>query len=143
MLLPDVNVLVYAFRRESPDHERYRDWLHEQINGPADFGLSEPVLAGVLRVVTNPRIFRTPTPTELAVGYVTRLLASPVCRPVRPGERHREIFLDLCRAQGLRGNDVADAYHAALAIESGSEWVTADRGFARFAGLRWRTAFSD
>jgi len=55
-----------------------------------------------------------------------------------PGPRHWEIFARLCRKIGARGNRVPDAFLAALAIESGSEWMTADRGFARFPGLRWR-----
>jgi hypothetical protein len=60
---------------------------------------------------------------------------------VTPGSRHWTLFLDLCRKAGAKGNLVSDAYHAALAIESGCEWITTDRDFARFPGLRWRTPF--
>jgi len=143
MLLPDVNVLVYAFRRESLDHDRHRSWLDSLVNGRSDFALSELVVSGVLRVVTNPRVFRTPTPPELAVEFVESIMSSPACRVLRPGDRHLGIFLDFVRSMQLRGNDVADAFHAALAIESGSEWVTADRGFSRFDGLRWHPPFID
>src|SRR5438477_407916 len=66
------------------------------------------------------------------------LRARPNCVPIAPGPRHWEVFTGLCRRAGARGNLVPDAYLAALAIESGSEWITADRGFARFPGLRWR-----
>lgn len=137
MLLPDVNVLIYAHRRESPDHDHYRQWLDDLLNGPADFAMSELVLSGFVRVVTNPRAFATPTPPDLAVDLVARIARTPGCRLQRPGAGHFGLFMDLCRSLSLRGNDVADAYHAALAIETGSEFVTTDSGFARFPGLRW------
>lgn len=138
MQLPDVNVLVNAFRADQPDHGRYRGWLLDLLNGPSTFGMSQLVLCGFVRVVTNPRIYRAPAPPEVALDFVSAVISPPTCRLVRPGDRHLAIFLDLCRGLQLRGNDVADACHAALAIESGSEWVTADRGFGRFPGLRWR-----
>ena len=59
-------------------------------------------------------------------------------RPVTSGARHWEIFVGLCRQGGIKGNLVPDAYLAALAIESGSEWITTDRAYSRFSGLRWR-----
>jgi toxin-antitoxin system PIN domain toxin len=138
MQLPDVNVLIYAFRDDSPDHERHRAWLRDLVDGPSTFAMSELVLSGFVRVVTNHRTYRTPTLVDQAVEFVDEIISRPTCRLLRPGTRHLRIFLDLCTSQGLKGNDVPDAYHAALAIESGSEWVTADRGFARFPGLRWR-----
>jgi predicted nucleic acid-binding protein len=46
--------------------------------------------------------------------------------------------VELCRRSSARGNLVPDAYLAALAIESGCEWVTLDQGFGRFPELRWR-----
>jgi toxin-antitoxin system PIN domain toxin len=138
MLLPDVNILVYAHRPESPDHARYRAWLTELVNGPSAFAVSELVLSGFVRVVTNPRIFRTPTPVRRALEFTELVVGRPNCTVVRPGPRHYRLFADLCRVIDARGNDVADAYHAAIAIESGSELVTTDRGFARFPKLRWR-----
>jgi predicted nucleic acid-binding protein len=56
---------------------------------------------------------------------------------VSPGERHWDIFVELCREIDARGNDVPDAYHAAVAVENGATWYSADRGFARFRSLRW------
>lgn len=138
MLLPDVNVLIYATRRDSPRHEAHRAWLDDQVKGPAAFAMSELVLSGFVRVMTHPKAFRTPTSTDDAVRVVNDIVRRPHCRLLRPGPRHLQIFLDLCATLELRSNGVPDAYHAALAIESGSEWVTADRGFARFPGLRWR-----
>lgn len=138
MVLPDVNVLVYAFRRDAPDHERYRDWLDQVVNGVAAFGVAELVLSSFLRVVTHPAVFKTPTPIRQAVAFVDALRGAPRAVPVTPGPAHFATFLDLCRLPGIKGNLVPDAYLAALAIDSGSEWITTDRDFARFPGLRCR-----
>jgi hypothetical protein len=133
-----VNVLVYAFRDAVPDHARYRDWLAAAVASDEPFGISELVLSGFMRVTTHPRIFSPPTPIERAVEFVHALKAQPNAVVVSPGLRHWEIFERMCIAAGARGNLVADAYLAALAIESGSEWITTDRDFSRFPGLRWR-----
>jgi uncharacterized protein len=58
---------------------------------------------------------------------------------IQPGPRHWDIFIRLCREANATGNLVQDAWLAALAIEWGCEWITADRGFNRFNGLRWRS----
>ena len=138
MLLVDVNVLVYAFRDDAPDHERYAAWLEDLINADEAYGLSDLVLSGFLRVVTHPRIFAQPAPMDRALQFVEVIRGRPQCVPIAPGPRHWEIFTRLCRTTGVRGNLVPDAYLAALAIESGSEWITTDRDYARFPGLRWR-----
>jgi hypothetical protein len=133
----DVNVLVYAHRPESPDHERYRAWLEQARRDDEPLALSSLVLSGFLRVVTHHRVFREPTPLATAVDFVQALRSSPNAVSVSPGERHREIFVGLCREVGARGNDVPDAYHAAVAVENGATWYSADRSFARFRTLRW------
>lgn len=138
MTLADVNVLVYAFARQMPDHERYRAWLDRTVAGPDPFGVSELVLSAVVRIVTRRKPFAEPEPLDEALAYVTRLRGQPNAVSLRPGPRHWEIFTGLCRTAAAAGNLVPDAYHAALAIEHGCEWVTTDRDFARFPGLRWR-----
>jgi len=138
VILPDVNVLVYAFREDAPQHERYRAWLRARVAGPEGFGLSELVLSGMLRVLTHPRIFTPPTPVGRALGYADSLRNQPNIVLVQPGPRHWEIFSGLCARVDAKGNLIAAAYLAALAIEHGCEWITTDRDFARFPGLRWR-----
>lgn len=138
MILPDVNVLVYAHRAERPEHDEMRAWLEDAINGPQPYGLADIVLSGFLRVVTHPRVFDVPTPLATALAFATELRARSNRVDVTPGARHWSIFAELCQRSDARGNRVPDAYLAALAIESGSEWITTDRGFARFPGLRWR-----
>jgi len=138
VILIDVNVLVYAHREDAPDHAAYRKWLQDAIVSEAAYGISDLVLSGFLRAVTHPRVFRVPTPMRLALAFTHALRERPNCVLVSPGPRHWEIFARLCRAAAVKGNLVPDAYLAALAIESGSEWITTDRDYSRFPGLRWR-----
>jgi len=108
------------------------------VTSGSAYGMSDLVLSGFLRVITSPRAFDPPMPTERALSAVEALRSRPNCVVIAPGERHWEIFTRLCRETGIKGNLVPDAYLAALAIENGCEWVTTDRDYARFAGLRWR-----
>jgi toxin-antitoxin system PIN domain toxin len=135
MLAPDVNVLVYAHRAELPEHAACRRWLEDIVNADAAFGLADIVLSGFLRVVTHPRIFGPPTPLADALSAAAALRAQPNRVSLEPGPRHWSIFERLCRESRVRGNIVADAYLAALAIESGCGWVTTDRDFGSFPGL--------
>jgi uncharacterized protein len=137
VILADVNVLVYAHRQDLPQFDDFSTWLTEEIESGRGYGLCDASLTGFLRVVTNGRIFNQPTPLDVAVEAVEELRAQPGAIHLAPGPRHWQIFTDLCSAVGGRGNDIPDAYLAALAIESGSELVTADRGFGRFPALRW------
>jgi len=138
MELIDVNILVYAHREDAPDHDQYRSWLRNRIQGDTAFGVSDLVLSGFLRVVTHPKVFNQPTPISTALDFTEVIRSQPTCVLTSPGPRHWEIFVRLCREAGAKGNLVPDAYHAALAIESGSEWITTDRDYSRFPGLRWR-----
>ena len=136
-------MLVYASRDDAPRHLEYGKWLESIVRSPLPFGLSELVLSGVVRVVTHPRIFETPTPLGDALAFVSTLRAHPNAVVIAPGVRHFDLFRQLCTASRTTGNLVADAYLAALAIESGSEWITDDRDFARFSGLHWRHPLDD
>lgn len=138
MVLLDVNVLVAAMREDAPRHGVLKAYVEALRRAPEPFGLSELVLAGTLRVLTHPRVFSPPTPVNQAVGYVTALRNTPNAAIVAPGPRHWELFLGLLESSGAAGNLVSDAWHAALAIEHGCEWVSDDADFARFPGLRWR-----
>ncbi len=134
----DVNVLVYAHRPESPDHHDYRAWLDDARTGDEPLGVSDLVLSGFLRIVTHPRVFRDPSPLDTALDFAEALRTAPSALTVAPGSRHWAIFARLCRSADARGNLVPDAYLAAMAMERGATWYSADRSFARFSGLRWR-----
>jgi uncharacterized protein len=140
MQLPDVNVLIYAHREDAPEHDRYAAWLRSLTEADEPFAISETVLASVIRIVTNPKIFDPPSPTEAAVAFCQRLVDWPRAVMIVPSRRHWDIFTSLCA--NIRGPLVADAYVAALAIEHGCELITTDSDFARFPGLRWRHPFA-
>src|SRR5260370_1190074 len=137
MILPDINVLVYAHRPEARDHQRYAQWLTAVAVGDERFGLDTLTLSGFLRIVTNPQIFKDPTPLERALAFATELRERPHAVEILPGPRHWELFVRLCRHSRARGKLVPDAYLAALAIEHGCELATDDADFARFPSLRW------
>ncbi|MBA3282041.1 MAG: type II toxin-antitoxin system VapC family toxin [Acidimicrobiia bacterium] len=141
MILPDVNVFVAAHRNDLPAHDRHLSWLRAELASGRAFGLSELALAAMVRIVTNRRVFVDPSSTEQALTFCGELLGHPATVTVRPGSRHWPIFDELCRTTDAKANVVPDAYYAALAIEHGAEWITNDRGFSRFPGLRWRTPF--
>ena len=136
MQSPDVNVLVSAFREDAVHHERCCRWLLDALARREQVGLSELVLSGVLRVLTHARIFQPPTPNETAIEFVDSLLAQPGSTTLRAGDGHWRIFRGMATSLHLTGNRLPDAYHAALAIEHGCKWVTLDRGFSIYPGLR-------
>jgi uncharacterized protein len=138
VILPDVNVLLYAFRSDNVHHAVCKPWLESVVNGDAPFGISPLALGAVVRVATDHRIFKLPESTEAALGYCNAILGKPTCEIVEPGPRHWSIFNRLCIETNTRGPRITDAWYAALAIEHGCTWITYDRDYARFPGLEWR-----
>lgn len=139
MLLPDVNVLIYAHREDStPEHRAFAGWLTDVATGDEPFALSVLTLAGLVRIVTNPRVFRRPSTLDEVFAFTAELTSRPNARVVAPGSRHLKIFEDLCRRSGATAKLAADAQHAAVAIEHGCTLVTTDSDFDRFSELRWR-----
>lgn len=138
MILPDVNVLINAFRTDTTDHVLCRNWLEGVVNGESRYGISPQVLSGVVRVATHPKVFARPSRLSETIEFCNFLLQQPHCAVIQPGDQHWSIFCRLCKEADARGNLVPDAWFAALAIESGCEWITLDRDYARFPGLRWR-----
>ncbi|MBT9583117.1 type II toxin-antitoxin system VapC family toxin [bacterium] len=137
MILPDVNVLVYAFREDSPDHEKFRNWLQQCLDSSETLALTDFALSGFLRIVTHPKVFHPATPWERARHFVESLRQARMCIRVGPGDFHWDIFLGLCAHVNARGNTIPDAFLAAIAIERGCRLYSADHGFSRFPGLSW------
>jgi toxin-antitoxin system PIN domain toxin len=138
VILPDVNTLVYAYRREAAAHEPYRSWLAEVLGGSEEVALVDHVLIGFVRVVTNPRIFAEPAPIGAAVSFVEVLRAARPSRHLGPTAAVWEQLSAWAAVDaGLRGNLVPDAYLAAVAVVQGCRLATADRGFARFDRLEF------
>jgi len=143
MYLMDVNILVYAHRQDVDHHESYRKWLEFIINSNVDYGYSSLVLSGFLRIVTHPKVFEIPTPLNEALHFVNQIQGQSNAVDIRPKDRHWSIFENLIKTTDAKGNFIPDAYHAALAIESGCEWVTTDKGFKKFAGLKLKNLLKD
>ena len=141
MILTDVNVLTYAFRPDSARHTEYRAWLRRLLEGPNAYGVAPQALASVVRICTHPGIFKQPSRLDRALAFCDDMLAPAHATVVQPGDRHWWLFRDLCEASHATGNLVQDAWFAALAIEHGCEWITTDRDYDTFPGLRWRRPF--
>jgi len=139
VVLADVNVLVYAHREDTEHHLACRSWLEATINGEERYGVSELVLSGFVRITTHPKVFASPSPLMAALEFAEQVREQPGAMLIEPGERHWSIFRRLCVEAKAKGNLVPDAYFAALAIEGGCEWITTDRDYSRFPGLRWRS----
>lgn len=142
MILSDINILVYAHREDSSDHEAFLTWLENTINSHQAYAVSSLVLSGFIRIVTHPKIFKQPSSLKDAFEFADTISEQSNCIHIEPGPRHWEIFNDLCHAVAAKGNLIPDAYLAALAIEHGCEWITTDRDFSRFPGLNWRHPFN-
>lgn len=142
MRLLDVNILVQAHREDADLHAIVRPWLEQALRDAPGIAVSDLVLSGFLRVVTHPKVFKLPTPLDQALAFVEDFRGRETVSVVQPGLRHWDLFLRLCREADARGNRVPDAFHAALALEYGLEWITLDRGFARYPVLRWSSPVS-
>jgi toxin-antitoxin system PIN domain toxin len=138
MQMPDVNILIYAHRREDPSHEFYRAWLERLANGSEPFALSALVAAAFVRIVTHPRFLPSPTPLHQALAVIDSLATLKNCQWIIPGENHWKLVKEFCGGAAAQGKIVADAQHAAVAIEHGCTWVTRDTDFEAFrpVGLR-------
>lgn len=134
----DANILVYAFRRDADRHLEFSEWLEAAFSRESTVGYSEFVLSAFLRIVTHPKIFAKPSTAKEAFAFTEAFRTQPNAIRIIPQENHWDIFQRLCMDAGAKGNLIPDAYLAALAIESGSTWMTCDRDFARFKGLKWR-----
>ena len=137
MMLVDTNVMISAHRRETDRHQEYRAWMEALIEGPQPYAVADFALTGMVRIITNRRIFPDVTPAEVALDYAEAIRSQPHARLVSPGKQFWQIFRKLCRNSGATGKLVPDAYLAALAIEHGCEVITDDRDFDKFPGLRW------
>lgn len=136
MLCPDVNVLIDVFRSDAPRHATARSWIVGTQVKSQPIGVLPDAAAAFVRVVTNRRIWSQPSGLDEATAALEALLAEPGVTLINPPSRRWQIFIDLCRSQGLNGDDITDAYLAAGAMSVGATFVTSDRGFRRFPALK-------
>ena len=117
MILPDVNVLVEAFRPDAPHHRKCREWLLEIVNGENAYGIAPQALSSLIRIATHNTIYSRPSALEEVLLFAKTLLSQPHCHVVQPGPSHWELFTDLCRKSQARGNLVPDAWFAWLRMD--------------------------
>jgi toxin-antitoxin system PIN domain toxin len=137
MIVPDVNLLVYAVHQESPEHQRAQRWLDDLMTGDEPVGLPWVVILGFLRITTHPRIMESPWSIDDASALVDQWLAQRVVTVIHPTDRHWSVFRGLLAATGRGANLTTDAHLAALCIERGATLHSADTDFARFRTLNW------
>jgi toxin-antitoxin system PIN domain toxin len=137
VIIPDVNLLLYATITGFPQHERSRAWLEDILNGPALVGLTSPAVFGYIRIATNGRVLQSAMALEDAVSHVKGWLAQPNVRFVVPGPRYLEIAFTLLESVGAAANLTTDVQLAAFAIEQDADLYSNDTDFGRFPVLRW------
>ena len=137
MIVPDVNLLVYAHNSQSRQHEAARKWWEDLLNGTGTVGLPWATILGFIRIATNPKILDNPLDVSSACTRVRSWLARPQTALIHPGDRHADILFDLLEEAGSAGNLTTDAHLAALAIEHQAELHSTDADMVRFRGLPW------
>ena len=135
MTLCDVNIYIYTFREDVPNHLFYNSWLNDLFNSKTTFAYTELVLSSFLRIVTHQKIFNQTTPLYKALEFTDLIRSHPMGLSIMPGARHWDIFTRLCNELDATGNKIPDIYIAALAIESEVQFVTADKGFKNIKGI--------
>jgi toxin-antitoxin system PIN domain toxin len=142
VIIPDVNLLLYATIDAFPQHEKARLWWEETVNSGEMIGLADPAIYGFLRIATNPRILKPPLSADDAATHVETWLALPNVRWAPPGPAHHDLTLGYLRSAGTAGNLTTDAQLAAIAAEHNAIMCTNDNDFARFPGIRWTNPLS-
>jgi uncharacterized protein len=138
VIVPDINLLIYAHNRRDPNHEPAKAWWEETLNGNTPVGLPWVTSSGFIRIMTNRRILTEPISPDHAVDLVRSWLDQPTVIVLQPGPKFAGLFLGHLEKLGTAGNLTTDAQLAALAIENQAELHSNDTDFTRFEGLRWR-----
>ena len=141
MILPDVNLLLYAHNTEDPRHQAAREWWDQRLAGPEGVGLAWSVILGFIRLSTHSRVFFSPFRPEEALERVAEWMTLPHVFLIHPSTTHLQQLSALILRAGTAGNLTSDAHLAALAIERGLILHTTDTDFARFPGLKWKNPF--
>lgn len=137
MIVPDVNLLLYAEIAAFPEHDAARSWWEGVMNGERQVGIAPPALFGFLRLATNRRVLTEPLPVEDAIARVRRWLERPHAVLLVPGTRHLETAFRLLRALGAGANLTTDVQIAAYAVDYNGEVFSNDADFGRFEGVGW------
>ena len=137
MIIPDANLLLYAYDEESPFHEGAKIWCERVMTGPDPVVLLPAVIFGFVRIATHPKVFASPLSVQEAETHVMSWLALPHVRVMDMLDEDVKSALSLLRAAGTAGNLTSDAQIAAVGVRLDATVHTADLDFARFRGVRF------
>jgi len=137
MIIPDINLLVYAHNDQAPEHAKARAWWEATLNGRVPVGIPWISMSGFIRLMTHPRVLALPLDIHQAIGHVRSWLAQPPVRILHPGANFEDLFLGYLAQLGTGGNLTTDAQLAALTVEHQAQLHSCDADFSRFPGLRW------
>ena len=139
MIAVDTNILVYAHRADMPLHAAASRCLTNLATGPALWAIPWPCIHEFIGVVTNPRVFREPTPLHVALDFLHQLRESGRCSLLSEASTHWSTLSQLLRNAAIRGGQIHDARIAAICLSHGaSELWSADRDFSRYPNLKIR-----
>jgi toxin-antitoxin system PIN domain toxin len=142
MIIPDVNLLIYASNADAREHAAAQEWWAGVLTGTEEIGLAWIVILGFLRITTRRGLAARPLPLGAVLSLVRAWLAAPPVRILMPGNDHARILFELLEHAGTAGNLTTDAHLAALAIEYRAQIASTDNDFARFPKLRWSNPIS-
>jgi len=137
VIVPDINLLVYAYNTNAPHHEQARGWWESALTADRPIGLAWVVMLGYLRLMTSRRILTEPLAPSHAIRHLRSWLDRPCAQLLVPGPRHLDLIDELMKTGMASGELATDVHLAALAIEHQAELCSNDADFARFPGLRW------
>jgi toxin-antitoxin system PIN domain toxin len=138
VIVPDLNLLIYTYNSDAPQHAVARAWWEGLLNGTEPVAIPWFVVVGFLRLMTHRAVLPRPMSPTLALAQIRAWFAQPNVEHLEPGPQHVDLLDRLLSAVGTAGNLANDAHLAALAIEHQCELHSNDNDFARFPGLRWR-----
>ena len=138
MIVPDLNLLVFAYNQAAPFHNDARRWWEGLVNGTERVGIPWVGAAGFVRLMTHRSAIDQPVTPSEAIDTIESWFRYPHVTPLNPGAEHLSLFRQALAAAGVGGNLVTDAHVAALAMEYQAEVHSNDTDFGRFPGLRWR-----
>ena len=137
MLIPDINLLVYAYNSDAPEHTQARKWWERAMSDIQPVGVPWVVSLGYLRIMTSRRILASPLLPSEALMHIRSWLDQPQVQVIEPGPRHLDLLESLATTARITGELTTDLHLAALAIEHRAELHSNDSDFSRFPGLRW------
>jgi toxin-antitoxin system PIN domain toxin len=137
MILPDLNLLLYAYNPHAPQHGQAKAWWEERLNGRELIGLPHEIMLGFVRIATNPRLGEATITLKTAKSVIETLRQVSVVRVLLPSENHCEQVLSLMERASASGQLTSDASLAVYAIANRATLCSNDADFARFPGLNW------